>query len=348
LHSVPTVKVLPWPYWTGNPYLPRFCNELESHGVSIVRARWTRLGVWRLRGGDWIHFHWPGALLMSRDRDRYKRRIERWTRRIDDLRTRGVRMCWTAHNLWPHDDPHPDLGRIARLAMVERLDHVLVHFAGAIPMLAEELGWRGPTTVVPHGHYGDIYGTPGDASATRRALRLPADGLVLLLLGYLRPYKGIGTAITAFRRVARDDDRLIIAGRPEGDVDGELAEARGERRIMLRLERIPSHEIAGYHGAADAFLMSHRASFTSGAAVMALSMGCPVIGASGPHLASLGPEPRVFTAAASDPDAIADAIERRRAAGPIDRDAIRSWTRVHLSWSLAARRAAAVFQEAAC
>ena len=339
------VRVLPWPYWTDNPYLPRFLGALEGRGVRVVRSRIAALGLPLLRRGDWVHLHWPGDALRARDRGRYQRRIARFLGRLDRLRDRGVRLCWTAHNLLPHDDPHPDLGRAARRAMVERLDHVLVHFPGAIPLLATELGWRGATTVIPHGHYADDYAA-GERAAARRSLRLPGGGLVLLLLGRLRPYKGIGAAVAAFRRVARDDDRLIVAGRPEGDVASELAAARDDWRVVVRAGRVPARDVGVYHAASDAFLMAHRASFTSGAAVMALSLGCPVIGAGGPHLDALGPEPRVFAAAAGDPDAIAGAIERRRGAGAIDVAAIRAWADHNLSWAEAGRRAAAVFQEA--
>src|SRR4051812_28208634 len=105
-----TVRVLPWPYWTGNPYLPRFCAALEAGGVDVVRARIRPLGLLRMRRGDWVHFHWPGAPLISRDRARYARRVDRFVRLLDGLRARGVRLAWTAHNLLPHDDPHPELG----------------------------------------------------------------------------------------------------------------------------------------------------------------------------------------------------------------------------------------------
>jgi glycosyltransferase involved in cell wall biosynthesis len=334
-----TVRVLPWPYWTGNPYLPRFCAALELGGVDVVRARVRPLGLLRLRRGDWVHFHWPGDPLIARDRARYQRRVDRFVRRLDRLRARGVRLAWTAHNLVPHDDPHPEVGRRARLELVARLDHVLVHFAGAAPLVERELGWRGPVTVIPHGHYADDYAAPGDAGEARRALELPRDGLVLLLLGCLRPYKGIAEAIAAFRRIARDDDRLILAGRPEGDIGRELALGDGDPRIVVRAERVPAREVGRYHDAADAFVMAHRATFTSGSAVMALSLGCPIVAAGGPHLATLGPEPRVFTA-----DALADAIERRRAHGRIDRAAIRSWARGQLSWWTAGGRAAEVFR----
>jgi beta-1,4-mannosyltransferase len=341
------VRVLPWPYWTGNPYLPRFCDELEAcGGVAVIRTRFRPLALRQLGRGDWLHLHWPGDLLRSPDRRRYGRRIAGFLRALDRLRGRGVRVCWTAHNLVPHDDPHPDLGLEARRAMVARLDHVLIHFATAGVMLEDELGWRGPTTVIPHGHYADVYGGLADPVASRRAIGAPGHGLILLMLGQLRPYKGIAAAVAAFQRIATGDDRLIVAGRPEGDVAVELAAARADDRIVVRAERIPAAELAGYHAAADAVLLAYRASFTSGAAVMALSLGCPAVGAGGPHLASLGPEPRVFAADRPDPASLAAAIERRRAHGPIDRAALRAWARTHLSWSAAARRAAAVFRGA--
>jgi hypothetical protein len=75
---------------------------------------------------------------------------------------------------------------------------------------------------------------------------------------------------------------------------------------------------------------------------MALSLGCPIVGPSVHHLASLGPEPRLF-ASDGTVEGLADALRRRKAAGAIDRTTIREWTREHLSWASAGERAAAVF-----
>jgi len=326
----------------GNPYLPRFLRELEAHGVTVVRSRVPSLGASGLDPGDWVHFHWPGGPLISRRRWLYAWRLRRFERQLARLKRRRIRLAWTAHNLVPHDDPHPELGRRGRRALLGAVDHVFGHFPSAQQTLAEDFGYRGPFTVIPHGNYLDDYGEPLDRAESRARLGLPERGLVLLMLGWIRPYKGIGDAIHGFRLAAEPDDRLVIAGRTEGDVRAELAEATGDPRVIVKVGRVPDDEVAVYHAAADAMIAAHRATFTSGSAVMALSLGLPIVGPAVHHLASLGPEPRLF-ACEPGPEGLAAGIAARRAYCPVDPGAIREWTRVHLSWAEAGEKAAQVF-----
>lgn len=335
------MRVLPWPLWTSNPYLTRFCREIEARGVEVVMAQ-RGAGLRKLEPGDWVHLHWPGGPLVSPSLTFYMWRIWRFEAFVRTLKRRGLRLAWTAHNLYPHDDPHPDLGRRARRDLMPHLDHVFVHFPSAIPTIADELNYRGPTTVIPHGNYIDDYGELGDRSIARAQLGLPAEGFIGLMLGQLRPYKGIGEAATAFMAMAGEHDRLIIAGRAIGDIGPELAIAAGDPRVIVRLGHVPSEQIGPYHAAADCFVAAHRSTFTSGSAVMALSLGCPIVGPEVHHLASLGPEPRLWATDGSV-EGLTEGLRRRKAAGPIDRAAIREWTREHLSWATAGERAAKVF-----
>jgi glycosyltransferase involved in cell wall biosynthesis len=336
-----TVRVLPWPLWMSNPYLSRFCREIEVRGVEVVMAD-RIMGLGKLAPGDWVHLHWPGEPLVSSHRWLYASQSWGFEVFLRMLKRRGLRLAWSAHNLFPHDDPHPDLGRQARRNLVPHLDHVFVHFPSAIGTIAEELDYRGPTTVIPHGNYIDDYGELGDREAARARLELPAEGFIALMLGQLRAYKGIGEAVTAFLALAGEQDRLIIAGRTIGDIGPELKIAQGDPRVIVRLGHVPNDQIGPYHAAADCFVAAHRSTFTSGSAVMALSLGCPIVGPAVNHLASLGPEPRLWATDGSV-EGLSEGLRRRKAAGAVDRAAIREWTREHLSWATAGERAANVF-----
>ncbi|MEZ4385585.1 MAG: hypothetical protein R3A79_29980 [Nannocystaceae bacterium] len=337
--------VMPWPLWTGNPYLPRLMAALGRQGFAVRRRPWLRVGVAGLRRDQWVHFHWPGGPLLHRDRDRYAKRIARMRRTLAAMRAKGIRVAWTAHNLLPHDDPHPDLGRALREAVLAEVEHVFLHFPGAEAILARELGYTGPTSLVPHPHYIDEHPAPPTQAAARAALGLPAGGLVALIFGLLRPYKGIGAVIRGFLATAGDDDRLVIAGAPRPGVDAELALAREDPRVVTHLRRIPGAEVPTYFAAADASMIAYREFFTSGAAVLSLSMGCPIVGPAHNHLADLGGEPHLF-ACDVGPEGIAAALERLRSARDgVDRPAIREWARVSFGdWDDAARAIAAVLR----
>jgi glycosyltransferase involved in cell wall biosynthesis len=338
------LRVTAWPRWFSNPYLPKLLDALYDEGLDACAARSLALGTVRLRAGDWLHLHWPGEAHTHRTRWIYRTHAAMVGTRLRALKRRGVRIAWTAHNLVPHDDPHPDLGRHARADMLDTVDHVFVHFASARTDLADTFGYTGPTTIVPHPHFLDDYAAPPSRAAARARLGLPDDGVVFLAFGRIRPYKGVGSIIEAFRKIARGRDRLVVAGVREGDVTDELALACDDPRITVHDHLIAHDEVPVYFGAADVAVTAHRAFFTSSTAPLALSMGCPIVGPPIHHLADLAGKQCMFPIE-SGRDGLAAGLARARDAAPtIDHAAVRQWAATLGDWRDAAARIAAVFR----
>lgn len=338
------VQVLVWPRWLDNPYLPNLVDALRGEGLRVSTPHILSRGSARLRSGDWLHVHWSTEAHTHHNRWLYKARAASFSRRVRLLKRRGVRIAWTAHNLFPHDDPHPDLGRRFRRDLLALADHVFIHFPGAQVTLAEELGYTGPCTVVHHPHYIDSHPAPPTQADARAKLGLSPDGFVALSFGLLRPYKGVEDIIRAFQSVAREQDRLILAGHPEGDVSTELELARQDPRIMLHAKRIPAADVPTYFAAADAAVIAHRAFFTSGSALLALSMGCPVIGPQVNHLTDLAGGQRLYPVTLGVDGLASGMAEARNKATGVDREAIRRWAADYGSWRDAAASSASIFR----
>lgn len=333
-----------WPHWFGNPYLPKLLDGLRDEDLDAFSTQSLAIGAARLRRGDWLHLHWPGETHTYRSRLQYGARAAMIRSQLRLLKRRGVRIAWTAHNLVPHDDPHPDLGRRARADMLALVDHVFVHFASARDDLADAFGYTGPSTIVPHPHFLDAYAPPPSRAHARARLGLPEDGFVALSFGHIRPYKGVGAIIESFQKIAGADDRLLVAGRRFGNVDGELALADGDPRIVVRAQNIPDDEVPLYFGASDVAVTAHRAFFTSSTAPLALTMGCPVVGPPIHHLADLAGDNRMFPIE-DGPDGLARSLARAREAAPsIDHAALRNWTTSLGDWSDAAANVATVLR----
>lgn len=340
----PPVQVLQWPRWLSTNYLPKIIDSLRDDGITVLTPYLLATGSTRLRAGDWLHLHWPTESVTHRARWVYTARASAFHHQLHRLKRRGVRIAWTAHNLLPHDDPHPDLGRRFRAELLALVDHVFIHFPSAQATLAREFGYTGPCTVTPHPHYVDRHPVPPTRAAARAALGLPAEAFVALSFGMIRPYKGTTDIIDAFRRIAGPDDRLLIAGSPEGDVGAMLRIAQSDHRIMLHDWRIPDDEVPTYFAAADTAVISHHAFFTSGSAILALSMGCPLVGPAVHHLADLAGGQRLFPIGPGV-DGLARGLDLARAQShQIDRQALRDWVQAHGTWRAAASRTAAVFR----
>jgi glycosyltransferase involved in cell wall biosynthesis len=170
------------------------------------------------------------------------------------LRT-PVPKVFTAHDLLPR--------RTARKVslwrtLLARFDRVVVHSEQGREVLAD-LGVD--AKVIPH---------PVFPSDPPRA----DDGHTLLCLGTIRPYKGLGDAITAAKRIS--GARLLVAGDPLEPVNGyrEQAGAIAE----WRLGYLPQHEVVRALGEATLALFPYRPELDqSGALLQALGAGVPAV-----------------------------------------------------------------------
>jgi glycosyltransferase involved in cell wall biosynthesis len=166
-----------------------------------------------------------------------------------------VPTVFTAHDLLPR--------RTARKQglwreLLARFDRVVVHSERGRESLAE-LGVD--ATVIPHPVF------PSDP------VRVD-DGRTLLSLGTIRPYKGIGDAIAATKRIP--GARLLVAGDPVESVNGYRAEA-GDL-AEWRLGYLSRAELEQALGESTVALFPYRPELDqSGALMQALGAGVPAV-----------------------------------------------------------------------
>ena len=172
-------------------------------------------------------------------------------------RPRGPSV-FTAHDLLPRRTA----GR-TRLwrRLLARFDRVVVHSAHGLETLTGLGVDPARLRVIPH---------PVFPSDPPRA----DDGRTLLCLGVIRPYKGLGDAIEATKRV--DGARLLVAGDALEPIEPyrEAAGAAAE----WRLGYLPEAELDCALGDATVALFPYRAELDqSGALLRALGAGVPAV-----------------------------------------------------------------------
>jgi glycosyltransferase involved in cell wall biosynthesis len=267
-------------------YLTLLAAALSRAGVDVGSADVDAL--WRIgyeRGADVVHLHWlefiaPSASGGAGGLIRTVMRHARLIAALMWLRARGVTVIWTVHNLAPHEPLQPRLERWLGW-IVSRISHALVaHSLYARTRIAESWGCPEKVAVIPHGNYVGLF-DPGQGTREqlRQARGIPDGAYVFLAFGQVRGYKRLTDLVSAFRALGRDDVRLLIVGKPVGsDVAARLREAAAaDARVLLDLREVPDGEVAGLHRCADAAVLAYRDVFSSGALLLALSFGLPVV-----------------------------------------------------------------------
>ena len=166
-----------------------------------------------------------------------------------------VPTVFTAHDLLPRRTARKhDLWR----TLLARFDRVVVHSERGRETLR---GLGVDATVIPHPVF------PSDPPRTDK-------GRTLLCLGTIRPYKGLGDAIAAARRI--EGARLLVAGDPLEPLNGYREQAGDVAE--WRLGYLPLAEVERALGEATVALFPYKPELDqSGALLQALGAGVPAV-----------------------------------------------------------------------
>jgi len=276
-------------YSTANAYQRALATGLRDLGVE-VRADRTRsrrlapvLEALRSSGRpDVIHLHWTEPYIARGPRvSALKARRTLLELRL--ARRAGIRIVWTAHDLFRHDRREDPAERAFMRSLFDLADAVIVHCEAAADGLAAVLDpaptARAKIHVIPHGHYRGAYPDDISREAARARLDLPAGARVIAFTGWVRAYKGVIELVEAFTTLPEPYARLVIAGQA---VDAEYATrlvalVNADPRVRLDLGFVPDEELQVYLRAADVVACPFLEIFTSGSVLLAMSFERAVI-----------------------------------------------------------------------
>jgi glycosyltransferase involved in cell wall biosynthesis len=261
-----------------NPYNALLADALTAAGAEVREFALRDL----LRGRpDIVHLHWPELLFLSTHRAwQAWLRVALFDRLIRRARRRGTRLIWTVHNDGAHEDRSTPRVRAA-------LDRMLAREVDAAFSLSEagehaarsRLGHEVPVFRTRHGDYRDAYPFRSDRQAARAELGIDPHVRLVVAVGQVRPYKNLDRLIEVTRRSRDTRLRVVIAGAPDSDATADAVEraAAGDARIRLDLAHLDDARLTAWLAAADLVALPYRRILNSGAALLALSAGRPVL-----------------------------------------------------------------------
>lgn len=313
-----TCAVFPPPY-AGNPYQDLLHTALGELGVSVTAPGALRLR-WAVAGHrvDAVHLHWVENLIRSQRSSRLVPkaafacvRAARLVLSIVALRLRRVPVCWTVHNLRPHEPRHPRLESLTFTLLAWSVSALVVHSEAAARQLVGLRAPRSRVHVLAHGSYIGAYPNAFiDRKQARSDLGIDESSFVYLAFGGIRRYKRIPELISAFKQIGTDGCRLVVAGHvPDAALHRQIKDAAmGDHRVRLHAGFVPEEQVSHYFAAADVAVLNYSEIHSSGALMLALSYGLPVIAPAGGMTDEVAREAAVtFT-----DDDLASALEKAR------------------------------------
>jgi|GEM_PF-1707966 len=283
LFSIPSVN-------RNNKYIELLLSALEgaSSELKVMRIKNDKIiNIFRNHenfkegGKKIIHIHWSTTLYGSRYilKSFFLLAVNSVTLFI--LKTLfGFKIVWTIHNNFAHDYPHPYVDKLGRSILFGLSDAVTVHQKKILLMLQK----RHPKKKifhVSHGNYIDVYGpiVPRDYEL-RRSFDFEDDDVVLLSFGAVAPYKLNEKIIDALVSARRKNKKLklLIAGKGRESYAESLKRHANDLGVVIQNKLIADSDLPRYLSVADyAVFYYDDSEMTSGAMVLALSYGVPVI-----------------------------------------------------------------------
>jgi glycosyltransferase involved in cell wall biosynthesis len=193
-------------------------------------------------------------------------------------RNSGVKVVCIADNIVPHERRPGD--RLFTRYFLGPVDAFVTLSRSVLDDL-RRFQVRKPAVCVPHPLY-DNFGEALSQSEARARLGLPAEGVLLLFFGFIRPYKGLDLLFDAMAdpRVRASGVRLVVAGEYYTDAapyEAQLRRLGLSDRVILRTGFIPDGRVREYLCAADLVVQPYRSATQSGVTPLAYHFDRPML-----------------------------------------------------------------------
>lgn len=243
-------------------------------GFRLLRDSLTSLVSARRRGARVLIYH-----LFKMDR--FDRTIFIVGKRL------GLRTIAIVHDVERLDQPGGN-GNLRSIA--ENCDLMVVHNTFSQDALRRVLGGiPADVAVIPSGNYIAQFPKPPSMAEARAELGLPADRTIVLFFGNPRREKGLHVLLQALLP-HRDATNLLVlvAGKMKADEEVEYrdfvqAHDLGER-VRFDIGHVPDAALPSYYRAADIVALPYLRIYESAVALMAMSLGRPVVASDLPPL----------------------------------------------------------------
>ena len=348
------LRVVLSPFFPSNPYVETLESHLSRQPDLQVQVRgkadlaWTR----KFDGEqvDVLHIHWLHLFFLRTSLLVSTRNALSFLLKIGSMKTAGIKLVWTVHNLQNHEERHSKLDAFVSHRVAFLADAIIVHSTSARSAVIEQFGVTDAEKVhvIPFGNYVGRYPNQVTVESARKKIGMGGAEFLFLFLGEIKPYKGVIELIDAFAGLQAPAARLIIAGRIHSD--GFRADL--ERRVrnldtvFLAPGYVPDDEIQIYMNASDVVVLPYRKVLASGILLLTMSFARACVAPDLPWIRDIIDDSGAFFFHPRDVSSLGAAMKRALAArqqlgamGEHNRALVDGW-----DWSFAAGQTADLYR----
>lgn len=196
------------------------------------------------------------------------------------------KIVYTVHNRIPHNAQKPAYGTAIMRLMLKHSDAV-VGLCRETEGVVDEVYAKaaGKLHIIPHPNYIKNYrpARAGEVQRLRERYGLRESDFVLLMIGFVSPYKNIELLLEAVKMQDKAGIKLLLAGKPssekyKGQLLSKISQI-GSSKVRADFRYIADSEISSFYGAADIAVLPYKMEsvLNSGAVYLSFSLGRTVI-----------------------------------------------------------------------
>lgn len=260
-----------------NPYVGVLVHALQKHGIEVD---WGLDNFWHnYEQYDVIHFQWPEKIFGGGK----KIDFERINSHIDLLKSKGIKLVITCHNLTPHKSK-PELAKLYDL-LYNRCD--AIHHMGeySFNYLKERTGNSVSHFIIEHHVYYDLGEFNVDREFVRKKLGIKDDAKVVLCFGAFRFKKEQQMVLNAFNQLELTNKLLLAPSffKNKGILGFIYHKLRQYfspkyRNLCFRRGFVSNEYLPYYLIASDVLLIQRTSILNSGNLPLGFSFGKVVVG----------------------------------------------------------------------
>lgn len=301
-----------------HPYLKLLYKNVEKNGINIIDLNW-RFSFLKLlfmrKKISVVHLHWIEFYFTSLNPLVTFFKIYVFIFQFLLFKILKLKIMVTLHNVVPHERAFPKLVQVFFAWALKLSDGIIVHNYYAKRFVVEVYETNAKKIfVIPHGNFLNYY--PESITPPKEAkakLGISLDKFVLLFFGTIRPYKGINLLLSSFEEAVKKNPQLflIVAG------DCQDASLRTEltkfqvcfpENCMFKLDYVPDSEVSTLMKIANIGILPYQEITSSGAALLFISYGLPLIASNLPAIKEILKDGSCFFFNRNDPKSLEKTI----------------------------------------